>query len=351
MTADPPVPSLLRPGASLLLVGEAPGEQETILREPFIGSAGQELRRMLADAGLSFDECSITNVFPIRPPDNKIEAFCGKKESVGGKSYSLPPLRQGLYIRPEYLHHLESLKELILNCNPVCIVALGAVAAWALLQDSRITKLRGTVAPCALVPGYKVLPTFHPAYILRTWADRVVAVADLMKAKAEQHSREIHRPQRRVHIIESVGDLPLAEDLLARGGNVLSFDIETGAKQIKCISLATSPFDAVLLPFVDFRRPKGSFWQSPSDEVLAWRWLKGILESPIPKLAQNGLYDIQYLLEASIRVRNYTWDTMILHHSLWPELKKDLGFLGSLYTQEPAWKLMRTRSGDLKREE
>ncbi len=66
-----------------------------------------------------------------------------------------------------------------------------------------------------------------------------------------------------------------------------------------------------------------------------------VLEGPWPLLFQNGMYDLQYLYKMGFRPRACLEDTMLLHHSLFPELQKGLGFLGSVYSNEAAWKLMR----------
>jgi len=58
------------------------------------------------------------------------------------------------------------------------------------------------------------------------------------------------------------------------------------------------------------------------------------------------MYDLQYILPLGIAARANLEDTMLLHHSHYPEMKKGLGFLGSIYTSEPAWKLMRTMKAD-----
>jgi len=65
---------------------------------------------------------------------------------------------------------------------------------------------------------------------------------------------------------------------------------------------------------------------------------------------QNGLYDLQYILRMGLRPANCQADTMLLHHSLFPELQKGLGFLGSIYTNEASWKLMREQDSN-KRDE
>lgn len=70
------------------------------------------------------------------------------------------------------------------------------------------------------------------------------------------------------------------------------------------------------------------------------------------KVAHNGMYDVQYLWRAGVPVKNFTEDTMILNHSLQPEMQKSLGFLGSVHTDEASWKIMRQRGDDInKRDE
>jgi DNA polymerase I-like protein with 3'-5' exonuclease and polymerase domains len=69
-----------------------------------------------------------------------------------------------------------------------------------------------------------------------------------------------------------------------------------------------------------------------------------ICELNVPKVFQNGLYDIHFLWRKyGIAPARCEHDTMLLHHALHPEMLKGLGFLGSLYSTEPAWKLMRPK--------
>ncbi len=96
----------------------------------------------------------------------------------------------------------------------------------------------------------------------------------------------------------------------------------------------------------------GSYWGDESHELRAWACVRALLESPIPKIFQNGLFDITYLSRLGFRPRNVKHDTMLLHHALFPEMQKGLGFLGSVYTNEAAWKLLRRRGHEeLKRDE
>lgn len=334
--------------AKIILVGEAWGEQESLTGLPFVGHSGQELTRMLSEAGLDRKACLLTNVFALRPPNNKIEALCGKKAEIG-PGYTLPPLRQGKYFLPEFLPQIERLKQEILAVQPNLVIALGNTACWALLGSAKISQLRGTVTDSFLCPGIKILPTYHPAAVLRNWAYRTIVVADLMKAKREAEFPGIVRPTRQVLVNPTMAEIK-AWLPIAAAAPLLSCDIETGASQIKCIGFASSRSDALVIPFVDFGKSEGNYWETIEEELEAWSLVQQLLSLPVPKLFQNGLYDLQYILKLGLRPVNCLHDTMLLHHSIYPEMNKGLGFLGSLYTNEAAWKLMRKDEG-LKRDE
>lgn len=327
----------------IVIVGEAPGKDEEILGVPFVGSSGQELTRILEDAGIDRKTCYLTNVIQARPPNNKLAEFCGNKKEVGGKAYTLPPLSSGKYLRPEFLPELDRLKSEIESIRPNLIIALGGTASWALLTQPKITKVRGTIAESTLCPGIKVLPTFHPAAILRQWDNRAIMVADMMKAAFECKFPEIRRPRRVLWLEPTIADIEkFFFDHLVPAEKI-TLDIETEKGQITCISFAPSEDLALSIPIWDKRQPDFSYWPDEESELAAWSWIKKICKLKIEKEGQNGLYDIQYLWRFyGIPVMNYTQDTMILHHSLQPEMPKDLGTLGSLYTNEASWKHMRT---------
>ena len=340
-------------GAKIALVGEAPGKTEEQLGSVFVGSSGQELNRMLEDAGLERNSCYATNVFMDRPPGNKIEALCAKKAEVGGKSYLLPPLRQGKYFKPEHLWELDRLRGELEEVRPNLCIALGATAAWALLRNPKITSIRGTISESTLIPGLKVLPTYHPAAILRNWNWRAITLADLIKAKGEAEFPEIRRLRREIWIDVNLRDIELFFHTWLKNAKAIAFDIETRSGQITAISFAPDSRRVLCILFVDETRPELSYF-SREDEIAAWNWVRKILALPCPKIAQNGTYDVQYLWRVmGIPTRNFTEDTMMIHHAVMPEMPKGLGFLGSIYCNEAEWKSMRTGKKDelLKRED
>jgi DNA polymerase len=144
--------------ADWLLVGEAPGAEEDRLGDPFVGQAGRLLDNMLAAIGLDRGHnVYIANVLKCRPPGNRNP----EPEEVA-----------------QCTPHLTGQIELI---KPKLIVAMGRFAAQTLLAtDASIASLRGRVHQYAGVP---LIVTYHPAYLLRTLADKAKAWQDLVFAR------------------------------------------------------------------------------------------------------------------------------------------------------------------------
>lgn len=146
--------------ASVMFVGEAPGREENAAGLPFVGDAGQLLDKALAKLSVPRGLCYIANILKCAPPGNR------KPESY------------------ESAACLPYLEEQIRLVNPTIIVALGATSAQTLLQiHSSIGKIRGKVMAG---PHEKlVLPTWHPAYILRCGGSRGGSKSRQKKAAKE----------------------------------------------------------------------------------------------------------------------------------------------------------------------
>lgn len=336
----------------IAIVGEAWGEVEAQWKRPFIGPAGDELNRMLADAGLLREECFVTNCFNLQPDRNDITTLCAAKTDPR-IARGLPAVATGKYLLETHLPEISRLYNELEEVRPNVVVALGNTACWALLGQTAIGKLRGAIAPSHKLPWLKVLPTYHPAAILRQYDLRHVSVLDLMKAKAESEFPEIRRPIRELWLDPTLADLERFYHEYILSSERMAFDIETAGKQITCIGFAPSTDRAIIIPFVDQRQSSGSYWATADEEVEAWNWVQRFLLAPAPKVGQNTLYDIFYLWHFyGIIVENYEEDTMLLHHSLQPESPKGLDFLGSVYCNEPAWKTHRPRGKQtIKRED
>lgn len=149
------------PEAELMFVGEGPGADEDASGRPFVGRAGQLLTKMIEAIDLKREDVYIANVVKSRPPGNRAPEADEVKACI-------PFLfRQIAAIRPKL------------------IVALGNPAMQALLDTKiGITKMRGQLQDYPRVSGIKVLPTFHPAYLLRSPDKKREAWEDLKKVRA-----------------------------------------------------------------------------------------------------------------------------------------------------------------------
>lgn len=147
------------PRATLMLIGEAPGAEEDRLGRPFIGKSGELLTRMLQAIGLHREDVYITSIVKCRPPQNRDP----EPDEI---AMCLPFLRRQI----EYI-------------QPRIICALGRVAAQTLLDTTTpISKLRGRFHD---YHGIKLMPTFHPAYLLRNPQDKRLAWEDLQRVQQE----------------------------------------------------------------------------------------------------------------------------------------------------------------------
>jgi len=292
--------------AKVCLVGEAPGVDEERVGQPFVGAAGRILNDCLTEAGIKREDCYITNVVTTRPPNNDFEVFY---EGKGKKRVA----------SPELLQAYERLRCELSSCRPNVIVALGAEALKALTQFSSITRYRGSIIA---TPLGKVVPTYHPAYLLRDWTVRPTVVLDLKKALRESAFPEYHAPDITLLTSPTFADVRAYLGACKESGEC-SFDIETESDQITCIGFSNSVRSALTIPF--WFGNSGSLWPEHEEQEV-WRLIKQLLEdSDVKKIAQNGTYDCDVLKRVyGIGVRGFEWDTMLCAHTLYPELPKVL---------------------------
>jgi uracil-DNA glycosylase len=338
---------------NILILGEAWGAEEEAVRRPFVGASGRLLHSILHQVGIDKHECYLTNVFNLRPkPTNDVLNLCGPKaEALPG----YPPLGPAKYIRWGLKPELDRLYSEIEAVAPNLIIALGNTAIVALTKAKYpISKNRGNLFESFLTrpdgSPYKVIATYHPAAVLREWTLRPIVAADLAKARRHAASPEFTRPSRQIWIRPTLDDLYAFESrYMIPPSRPCAVDIETACNSITEIGFGY-PEAALVVPFYSRGKPDGNYWTTPAQEHMAWGWVRRALATLRHPVFQNGLYDLNYLWRTiGIEVKHAGEDTMLLHHALQPEMKKGLGFLGSVYTDEPSWKLMRRET--LKKEE
>lgn len=340
-----------RESFKIAIVGEAWGESEEQTGLPFVGAAGTKLNELLEEAEIDRKDCFLTNVFNLRPKPTLDVKNLGTTKALS--TVPMPAMSSNVYLQDRYWPEVLRLYGELERVRPNITIAMGNTPLWALTGNFGIKSLRGTVTSASRgapqTSGLKVIPTYHPSYVLRDPSVYAIVVADLIKAKRESTFPEIRRPKRELWIEPSINHIKLFyETYIARARPFkMAFDIETaGADQITCVGFSPSPERALVIPFVDNRKDNGSFWPTAELEIEAWGWVRRFLEHPeVPEIqlvGQNTLYDINWLwTKLGYTPKNYVRDTMLKHHALNPEMEKGLGFLGSIYTDEPAWKTMR----------
>ncbi len=343
-------PTIPAQPAKIAIVGEAPTSSDIKSGFLFSGYTGKFLTNLLHDARILREDCFITSVFDFASPTGDLADLCTKKKEADliwrelgneGK-YPHKAIMSAKYLRAQYLPSLDRLREELIAADPNIIVTLGATALWALTGSGGITKNRGTVVEVDLggPRTYKVIPTFHPQYVLKKWDARSLVIADLMKTKAESLTSEVNRPVREIWLAPTIADMEEFWEKHLASETRWAWDIETipRAGLLTCIGFGTATH-AICIPFFDGRAEDGNYWKSAGEEAEAWRIVKRWLLSPAGKVTQNGMYDMQWVWKKhGLTTRGPYHDTQLLHHSMYSEMKKDLGTLGSLYTNEIAWK-------------
>ena len=315
-------------------------DQEEITGEPIAGTRFFILKSMLTAAGISLTDCEATNVFNLNVSDLS-RLYVPKAQGMKG----YPAVASGKYIDATLAPHLNRLAEQVTRHNPNLVIALGPAALWAMTGLSGQKKYRGTPL-LARDKTTKVLATWSPEQVMRQWPLRPIAIADLSKAARESTTRTITRPSRQIWIEPSIADIEHFYEEHIIPAAALSCDIETAGGTITEVGYAVSPSLALVIPFLSRRFPDGNYWRTFADEKRAWDIIR-LINTTKPVFGQNFQYDMQYFWKTvGIPCPLVCDDTMLLHHTLQPEMQKGLGFLGSVYTDEQAWKFMRHENAE-----
>lgn len=343
------VPNFGSINAAVFAIGEGPGEDEEIEGKPFVGPAGRILRGHLREAGIDPEaQVYYGNISQIRPPGNQIRAFFSDT--------GLP--------NETIVQGLEALKLDIERVNPNIIVPLGNYplamltgrATWKKARRqgrletyyTGIHDWRGSIIPDKLLGGRKCIPTFHPSFILRegreehgTWD------CDLQRIAREMLFPEIRRPQKEILIAWPTSswrviwdderayhfeDAPytrkqLRDWLLADMSKTLTVDIEWVGGKLLCVGMTVHRDRAIVVPIKN---------------IADLEFCKEILESGIQLNAQQAVFDVGVLeWHYGMRLMHHVgFDTMLAAHAANIELPKDLGYLDSIYTDQPFYKDM-----------
>ena len=310
------------PGADIMIVGEAPGEQEERTGQPFVGKNGELLSRMLVQSDITRQSCLLTNVVQRRPPGGNI-----------GYYFTSNARNQGTLLMTEQLNIL---KADIIKYKPNIIIALGKTALWALTGQTKIGECRGFIFNCLLVPGIKVLPTYHPGNINDSWEMLFPAIMDIRKAVNNSKSSKLPIDTR------SLKSSPSRREFLdyldfCMEHDIVAVDIETASpgSHIDIFGIGVSDQDAMAYTFLRNRKPTNAYVQ---EELEVWQKIAKVMNN-VTSVMHNGMYDATVLMHNNgIQCAGYTEDTMVMTHCCWPETPRSLAFVSSICLDVPAWK-------------
>jgi DNA polymerase I-like protein with 3'-5' exonuclease and polymerase domains/uracil-DNA glycosylase len=328
----------------VLIVGEAPGADEDRHGRPFVGLSGQELDKMLSEAGFIVSSIHYTNVIKYKAPDiyvkgkriaNAVEetAFIQTKteaKRVGASEF------YGRYPKPFVYQCIQELKDEIEAIQPKIIIALGNIALWACTGNNSISLHHGSVVRNTFTAsGYpKVIATFDPAHVLKVWGERYKVVQDLRRARHELKFPEIRDPGYQFTIRPSFEQAVETLDTLASGklSKIVANDIETKSYQISCTGFAWSATEAICIPF--FGATGEPYWQTAEEEVAIVQAVQRVLLSPnIELVGQHYAYDAQYNFRRLLAFTPLKHDTLLAEHILNPGEDKDLAYLSTKYCE------------------
>jgi uracil-DNA glycosylase len=327
----------------LAIIGEAPGADEELALEPFVGSSGRLLKGVLGSVKIAVDTCFIGNICQLRPTSNDISTF----------DFDGPEIQSGLAQLHEDLNAFK----------PNCCLLLGRTALRAFYPDIvthdakgradiPIGDYRGSIfhSPSFALPGrtegIKSVATYHPSYILRAYGDLPLFKHDVQRAGLQATS-PTWAPKARHFVtrptLSQVIDFLTAARINRRR---VAFDVEgyNDNVGITMVSFFDSPTTGIVIPFW----LSGQHYWSDSDEVLVWEQIAALLaDASVPKIVQNATYEL-FIFQWKHRtvIQGITEDTMLKHWELFPEFDKSLALQTSLYTEEPYYKGERTAGVD-----
>lgn len=344
---DGPVAPEANRGATVVAVGEAPGEHEVRESRPFVGPSGNILTGAMRQAGLQRKDVHWTNVCLCRPPDNDmgrvldsvrkrnrvIEKENRERKKVDRDAQLLDPVPTPMECcAPRLWAELEPFSD---------VIALGGAATKALVnQSASIMSLRG--GPIELDRGgrvLRVLPTVHPAFVMRAKRWTHVFRSDIYKAARWFRGELGWEPP---HIIYHPTAERLRDFLSDRSVPFWSYDVETDSiecltAELRCIAIGTAEATVV----IGYQSIQGGIpFYSDSEMERVNAVLREFFTDPTKvKVGHNAGYYDRLVVENRLGVTPAPLvDTMLLHRLVESELPHSLGFVGSMYTDVPSWK-------------
>lgn len=319
--------------SKLWIIGESPGDQEVSEGRPFVGASGRFLRDKFLLSGLDASNTRMENLMNWQPPGNKFEYF-------------------EQHHKEELNASIESLCKRIREAKPNIVLGVGAKPLFYLQGERNISDWRGHIILSEKLQC-KTIYTYHPSACLRQYhvekkqhPGQFAALfqVDCQRAIEEMATPELPFPEVKLLVQPTFNETIQEIERLLDEKKIISYDIETlGGCLMDCIGLCNDLSFSTCIPFYfpNSAREIIPYWKSDYEKLLVFRRTKQLLESSIPKVAQNSQYDNIILREYyGVEVRNCCHDTMVMAHDLYSSLPKRLGCLIGLYTKLPYHKFL-----------
>ena len=320
----------------ILVLAEAPSNVEIRMEQPLVGPAGHVFNDCLHAAGLHRRDCYILNIWPFQvDKDRRMPDNIYVRGHVGDYNYLLFTKKGftefGLYEARQCIEKINAA-----SCNVV--LAMGRPALQMMIGDPRpIMKWRGSPLWSEKFQR-KFIPTVHPAASLHgnyTW--RYLIIADMEKIKGEMDDPSLRLPERSILINPTYHDVVEYHHLVAKQKRFAT-DIEVINHQLNCYCLCYKPDEVMVVPMAD---ELGDAWWAEDQEIDIWRLYARLMsDEKIDKINQNIIgFDCVFLLQQNnIYTRGFLGDNMIAQKIMYPDFKKGLDFITSIYTREPYYK-------------
>lgn len=307
--------------SEIVIIGEAPTEQDAKMKMPLTGAAGAMVWDILRDIDINRTSCYVTNV-------------CKRQVNISSKTGASNPV---LHVE---LEHWEGLLDWELDNLPNLkyILCLGDYALHALTGDKGINNWRGSVTEIKVGRSQriaKVIISNNPSHIMRAIDKEPFYKFDIAKlrrvidGKFTKHRIDAIINPSFDEAIEYIGMLDSSDEPIA-------FDIEVIGNETACIGFANNAHEGISINFRDTSSQRYNI----SEERLLRLRLQRLFSNPTNKfIAQNGSFDCGWLwYKDRIHVPKVWFDTLLAHHTLYPKLPHNLGFLTSQYTDHPYYK-------------
>lgn len=287
-----------------LVIAEAPGQEEQIMGEPLVGGSGKLFDGLCSKAGVSRDSLTLINTIQCRPPDN-VYPLASEARQYISKADADTAVAQC------YRQHV---KPVLTGHAWKRIDILGDRSLAAVTGKSGIYNWRGLITEAIDLPGQEiVVPTIHPAALMRDQSMLPVVVSDLKKSLVQ--------PPEHYNVYPSLQDVKNFQ------ATTFCFDIENNqfTGEVYMVGLSDRSFNAICVPF------KGPYIAELRRIFQAAKAVIGhnIIQHDLPHLGRAGVV---------LNPESLIYDTILMHHLVQPDLPHDLEFVASIFINKKAWK-------------